>query len=112
MRKLYQTYIAAHFIVPFVASALFFVIFLLSFELFRITELLASKDITPWFVLSLIKDIALAFIPLAIPLSLFFSTMFAVSRLCSDSEYIALRSVGIQKHQILVPYLVVALLTG
>jgi LPS export ABC transporter permease LptF len=112
MRKLYQTYLAANFIVPFVASALFFVLFLLSFELFRITELLSSKDISFFFILGLVKDIALSFVPMAVPLALFFSTMFTISRLCSDSEYIALRASGIQKFHILLPFIFVSVLTG
>ena len=51
-------------------------------------------------------------IPMAIPISIFFSTIFCLSKLSGDSEYIALRAAGLQKKHILKPFLVVALVVS
>ena len=72
------------------------------------TELLVTRDISLWFTLGLIGNIALTFIPLSLPIAVFFSTIYCVNRLSGDSEYIAMRAGGITKGRILVPFLIVA----
>lgn len=108
MRLLLQRYLAAQFIMPLVVSTVFFICFLLTFELFRLTELLVTRDISFWFTLGLIGNIALSFIPLSLPIAVFFSTIYCLNRLSSDSEYIAMRAGGLTKERILVPFLLVA----
>lgn len=108
MRLLLQRYLAAQFILPMVVSTIFFICFLLTFELFKMTELLVTRDISLWFTLGLIGNIALTFIPLSLPIAVFFSTIYCVNRLSGDSEYIAMRAGGITKGRILVPFLIVA----
>jgi lipopolysaccharide export system permease protein len=110
MKLLLQRYLAAQFIMPLVLSTVFFICFLLTFELFRLTELLVTRDISLWFTAGLIGNIALTFIPLSLPIAVFFSTIYCLNRLSSDSEYIAMRAAGITKERILIPFLVVALL--
>lgn len=112
MRKIYQLYLASNFITPLLVSTLFFVAFLLTFELFRLTDLLMTKDIGIDFVLGLMGNISLTFVPLALPLSIFFSTMFSLNKLCGDSEYIALRAAGITNWKIYQPYLVVSIIVA
>ncbi|MCT4642105.1 MAG: LptF/LptG family permease [Bacteriovoracaceae bacterium] len=107
MLKLYRVYLAAHYVVPLVTSTLFFVIFLLTFELFRIMQLMSSSDVSFNFILSMILDIGVTLIPMALPLSVFFSTIFCINKLSGDSEYIALRSFGLKKLQIMGPFLIV-----
>lgn len=101
---------AAQFIMPLVVSTVFFICFLLTFELFRLTELLVTRDISPWFIGGLIGNIALTFIPLSLPIAVFFSTIYCLNRMSSDSEYIAMRAAGLTKGRILLPFLVVAAL--
>lgn len=108
MRLLLQRYLAAQFIMPLVVSTVFFICFLLTFELFRLTELLVTRDISLWFTLGLIGNIALSFIPLSLPIAVFFSTIYCLNRLSSDSEYIAMRAGGLTKERILIPFLLVA----
>ena len=93
-------------------STVFFVVFLMTFELLRILQLMSSKEIGIGFILVMMGDVAVTLIPLAIPLSIFFSTIFCLNKLSGDSEYIALRSFGLQKHKILVPFLVIAALVS
>lgn len=74
------------------------------------TELLVTRDISVWFTLGLVGNIALTFIPLSLPIAVFFSTIYCLNRLSGDSEYIALRAGGLTKERILLPYLLVAAL--
>lgn len=95
---------------PLMVSTVFFICFLLTFELFRLTELLVTRDISLWFTAGLIGNIALTFIPLSLPIAVFFSTIYCLNRLSGDSEYIAMRAGGLTKERILIPFLLVAAL--
>ncbi len=110
MRLLLQRYLAAHFILPLVVSLVFFVTFLLTFELFRLTALLMSRDISIGFLTGLMGNLALTFIPLALPISTFFSMIFCLNKLSTDSEYIAMRAAGLSKGRLFAPFVVVSLL--
>jgi lipopolysaccharide export system permease protein len=87
---------------------MFFICFLLTFELFRMTDLLVSRDVSLWFILGLIGNITLTFVPLSIPIAVFFSTIFCLNRLSADSEYIAMRAGGLTKERIIIPFLIIA----
>jgi lipopolysaccharide export system permease protein len=108
MKLLLQRYLAAQFILPLVVSTIFFISFLLTFELFRLTELLVTRDISIWFTIKLIGNIALTFIPLSLPIAVFFSTIYCMNKLSGDSEYIAMRAGGLTKSRIMIPFLIVA----
>lgn len=108
MKILLQRYLAAQFILPLLVSAFFFISFLLTFELFRMMELLVTRDISIWFMVKLIGNIALTFIPLSLPIAVFFSTIYCMNRLSGDSEYIAMRAGGLTKFRIMLPFLLVA----
>ena len=110
MIRLYTSYIAANFIMPFLVSTVFFVSFLMTFELFRIMSLVSSDDITIMFILGLLGNVMTTLVPMAIPVSIFFSTIFSLSQMSGDSEYIALRAAGLKKTQILKPYMIVAVI--
>jgi lipopolysaccharide export system permease protein len=79
----------------------------MTFELFRILQLMSSKDITFGFIVGMLGDVAVTLIPMAVPLSIFFSTIYCLGKLSGDSEYIALRSFGLQKKNILLPFLII-----
>ncbi len=108
MKLLLQRYLAAQFIMPLIVSTIFFICFLMTFELFRLTELLVTRDISFWFIFGLLGNIALSFMPLSLPIAVFFSTIYCVNKLSSDSEYIAMRAGGLTKFRILLPFLLVA----
>lgn len=112
MRLLLQRYLAASFILPLVVSLLFFVGFLLTFELFRLTALIMSRDISLIFLMGLLGDLALTFIPLALPISTFFSMVFCLNKLSTDSEYVAMRAAGLRKDRLFMPFFVVALIVS
>lgn len=74
------------------------------------TELLVTRDISLIFTLGLVGNIALTFLPLSLPIAVFFSTIYCLNRLSGDSEYIAMRASGLTKFRIMFPFLVVALI--
>lgn len=106
--KIYQFYLAANFIAPFLVSTTFFVAFLLTFEMFRVMQMLTASDISIWFIMEMMGNIAITLVPMAIPLSIYFSAIFAIHRMSSDSEYIALRSFGVDKKKLLLPFMLVS----
>jgi lipopolysaccharide export system permease protein len=108
MKLLLQRYLAAQFILPLIVSTFFFICFLLTFELFRMTELLVTRDISLVFILKLLGNVSLTFVPLSLPIAVFFSTIYCMNRLSNDSEYIAMRAGGMTKLRILMPFLFVA----
>ena len=110
MKLLLQRYLAANFVIPLVVSLLFFVCFLLTFELFRLTALIMSRDISPIFLMGLMGDLALTFIPLALPIATFFSMVFCLNKLSTDSEYVAMRAAGLRKSRLFFPFLCISVL--
>ena len=110
--KIYQLYLSANLILPFLMGTFFFVSFLMTFEMIRILSLVSLETIEPAFLIGLMADVALTLTPIAIPMALFFSTVFSVSRLSSDSEYIALRAAGINKKGVYLPFLLVAFIVA
>lgn len=110
MRLLLQRYLAANFILPLVVSLVFFVTFLLTFELFRLTALLMSRESSILFLMGLLGDMALTFIPLALPLATFFSVVFCLNKLSNDAEYVAMRAAGLTKGRLFMPFLIISLL--
>lgn len=112
MFKLYSSYIASNFIVPLLASTIFFISFLMTFELFRIMTLVSSDNVSLIFILQMVGNIMTTLIPMAIPISIFFSTIFCLNKMSSDSEYIAMRSFGIGKEKVLRPFLIIALMVA
>ena len=84
----------------------------MTFELFRIMTLVSSEDISAWFIVGMMGNVMTTLIPMAIPISIFFSTIFCLNRMSNDSEYVALRAAGLQKHHIFLPFLICSILVG
>jgi lipopolysaccharide export LptBFGC system permease protein LptF len=109
MPRLYQLFIASNLITPLIVSTVFFVSFLMTFEMFRILSLMSSDEISLGFIMGLMLDVSVTLIPMSIPLSIFFSLIFTLGKMSSDSEYIALRAAGLTKLKIFIPFFAVAL---
>ena len=112
MIRLYFSYIASNLITPFLVSTIFFVSFLMTFELFRIMSLVSSDEIGFSFILGMVGNVLVTLIPMAIPISIYFSTIFSLNRMSGDSEYVAMRAGGLDKKNILLPYMIVATMTA
>ena len=73
---------------------------------------MGSKEITLTMIAIFMGNICITLIPMAVPLACYFSTIFSMSRMSGDSEYIAIRSFGIKKLQVLIPYILVSTLVA
>lgn len=112
MLKVTTRYLAANFIPPFAIGFIFFVAFLITFYMFRIISLIVNKGVEVGTVLSLVSNLSVSFFPLATPLAVFFATIYTLNKLSEDSEIIAMRSFGISKFKIYLPFFLVSLLVG
>lgn len=100
-----QTYLAAAFVAPFLATLAFFLFFLLSGQLFKLMRIIASGDAGVGVVPGLALHMAVTFLPLAAPLSVLFAALFCLDRLSQHSEVVAMRSFGLSKGGLLAPLL-------
>ena len=110
MLKITTRYLASSFIPPFVLGFIFFVAFMITFYLFRIISLIVNKGVDIMTVISMVLNLGISFFPLATPLAAFFATVFTLGKLSEDSEIIAMRSFGISKIRIFLPFLLTSLL--
>ena len=109
MFKIIQRYLAATFVPPFFLSVIFFVAFLLTFQLFRIMKVVINKGVEFGTLMGLILDLALSFLPMAVPLSVLFAMLFTMNKMSEDSEVIAMRSFGFSKHKLFLPFLIMGI---
>lgn len=107
--KIAHRYLAANFILPFVLGTLFFVSFLLIFQLFRLITLVINKSVETQTVLMMVFHTAVSFLPMAFPLASLFAALYTLGKLSEDSEIVAMRSFGLSKHQLFAPFLLVGL---
>ncbi len=105
-KSVIQRYLASNFVGPFVMSTLFFVIFLLTFQLFRLIRIVTDKDVDPMVLFELMGHIAISFLPMAIPLAALFASVYTLNKLSEDSEVVAMRSFGLKKETLIVPFVV------
>lgn len=112
MNKLIGRYLASSFIAPFIVSVIFFVSFLLTTQLFKITRIVTKKGVDFWTVAELVAHIGISFLPMAIPLSALFSVIYTLNKMSEDSEIVAMRSFGISKYSLLSPFLILSVIIG
>lgn len=80
--------------------------------MFKVMRIVMGKGVELIIVAELVGHIALTFIPLAIPIAILFSTIYTLNKLCSDSEFIAMRSVGLTRERLFMPFLIFSLIIG
>ncbi len=112
MIKVTSRYLASHFVPPFLLGCIFFVSFLITYYMFRMINILVSKDVEILGTIILIFNLSVSFLPLAVPLSAFFATIYTLNKFSEDSEIIAMRSFGMTRFQLYKPFLVLSILVG
>ncbi|TDJ03661.1 MAG: YjgP/YjgQ family permease [Deltaproteobacteria bacterium] len=110
MFKIYQRYLAATFIPPFVMASAFFVFFLMTFQFFRFTPYIVAKGVDWNSLLHLLAYMGLMFLPFAMPLAVLLATIYTLNKLSEDSEIVAMRAFGASKERLFMPFLVLGLL--
>ncbi|MBC7713666.1 MAG: LptF/LptG family permease [Rhizobacter sp.] len=110
MIRVTTRYLASTFIPPFVIGFVFFIAFLNTFYMLRIIDLIVTKGVEISIVLGMVLNLSVTFFSLAAPLSAFFATLYTLNKLSDDSEIIAMRSFGITKFKIYLPFFLVSIL--
>ncbi len=106
MFKIIFRYLSVNFIPPFLMSTLFFVVFLLTFQLITITKLVINKGVAFSLIVELIGSTSITFLPMSIPLSALFSSIYCLSRMSGDSEIMVMRAIGLSKLKLFFPFLI------
>ena len=103
-------YLISSFIPPFLGTTVFFVAFLLAFQLFRIIGVMIQKGVEGAVIIRLLGDISLSFLPSAVPLAVFVAALYGIRRRSQDQEIVALHSLGFSRWQLIAPFFFLSLL--
>jgi lipopolysaccharide export LptBFGC system permease protein LptF len=71
-----------------------------------------NKDVDTLIILEIVGHIAISFLPMAIPLSCMFASMYLYNRMSEDSEIVAMRSFGLRRFDLIKPLLIVGFFIG
>ncbi len=85
---------------------------LLTFNLLRQISDVAQVGLGVGDLLSLVACLLGIFAPYALPVAFLFGVVATVSRLSADAEILAMRALGVSVAQLMVPFLLLALLTS
>jgi lipopolysaccharide export system permease protein len=112
MKKITQRYLAYKFLTPFVASLIFFSLFLLVFQLFRLLPVAIKGDMSFLEVLIVMGNIMLSYLPGALPLAGLFSAIYALGSVSDSSEFVVMRSFGMSIRSLIFPFVLIGLSLG
>ena len=108
MLKVITRYLASAFIPPFVIGLLSFLAFMTTYFMFRITQLIVTKGVDVYTLITIVLNLGISFFPLATPLAAFFATTYTLNKLKEDSEIVAMRSFGLTTIKIYFPFLLIS----
>ena len=103
MRKSLDRYIVNEILPYFGIGLLLYTFTLLTSRIFDLTDLLISKNVNILIVIKLFASLLPGLLSITIPMAYLFSVLMAMSRLSADSEYLAMRSLGISLNRIFKP---------
>jgi lipopolysaccharide export system permease protein len=95
----------------FILGNLIFLFILLMFQALRLTEFVLVHGVQITTILKIMSFLSISFLPMILPMSLLFSILLTYGRLSSDSEIVALKSLGLNIYHIALPGLLLASLT-
>lgn len=105
-------YIFREMLPIFLMGALVFVLILLMFQALRLTEFVLVHGVSYQTLLKIMLYLSISFLPAILPMSLLFSVLLTYGRLSSDSEIVAMKSVGLNMKHLTLPALVLGLLVS
>jgi len=108
MFKKLDGYIINEIFPYFGIGVLLYTITLLSSRIFDLMDLLIAKNAGFWVVIRILSLMLPEIISISLPMAFLFGVLFGMSRLSMDSEYLAMRSLGISLKRILKPVLILS----
>lgn len=106
--KILTRYILVEFVAPFLLALLCFTMVLLMNEVFTLTKTFVAKDVSPWYLVELLIYVLPATLVVTIPMATLVGILLSFGRLSADNEIIAMKSIGIGLHQLMVPILILS----
>jgi len=110
MRKSLDKYIIKEILPYFGIGLLLYTFTLLTSRLFDLTDLLISKNVGFLTVMKLFGALLPSLLSITIPMAFLFSVLMAMSRISADSEYLAMRSLGISLNRVFKPVLFLSII--
>ncbi len=105
-------YLLSSVIIPFLGIIIFLVSLLLIFQLARVLNLLSGQGLSIMDLTQFFGSIAMSFLPLVVPLSIFFSVLYGFYKLSGESEFVAMRALGLGNVKLLAPVLFFGLMSA
>lgn len=105
-------YIFFEMLPSFFLGIIVFVSILLLFQALRLTEFVLVHGGELSSVFKIMLYLSISFLPVILPMSLLFSVLLTYGRLSSDSEIVALKSLGLSIKHFVIPALFLAIFTG
>lgn len=96
-------YILSQIIPTFLLGIVVFVVIMLMFRFLKLTEMLLQNEAGLGLFLELLSTFAIGLMPIILPMSLLFSVLLTYSRLSTDSEIVALKSLGYSPFYLALP---------
>lgn len=109
MRNIIERHLSSNFIIPFVVSSFAAISFMMIFQLFKITRLIIHKNVSITLMAKIVGNIMITYLPISTPLAVLFASIYALNRLSSDSELIAMRAFGVSIFKMLIPFLLLGI---
>lgn len=105
-------YIFFEMLPSFLLGIIVFISILLMFQALRLTEfvLVHGGEVSNLF--RIVLYLSVSFLPVILPMSLLFSVLLTYGRLSSDSEIVALKSLGLNMKHLSIPAMLLAGITG
>ncbi len=107
-----ERYIFGEAIGFFLLGAMGFTFFMIVTSVFSLGEKIFSKHIPPFTITKVLLLSAPAFLVLAIPVAVLFSTLMAMGRLNRDNEIVAMSTNGISLYRLFIPFITISIIAG
>jgi lipopolysaccharide export system permease protein len=108
--RLAARYIFIEMLPGLVLGVVVFIFILLMFQALRLTEFVLVHGLSIRIVGEIMLYMSVSFLPAILPMSLLFAVLLTYARLSSDSEIVALKSVGLSTWHLLAPSLILGTL--
>ena len=96
-------YLLSEMIPTFFVGVISFISILLLFQVLKLTETLLQHSMSIRTLIHLLSYLSISFLPAIFPMSLVFAIVLSYNRFSSDSEIIALKSLGLSMWPIVMP---------
>lgn len=96
----------------FVLGVIVFLLIILMFQSFRLTEYIIVHGASLQEVGLILFYMAVSFLPILFPMSLLFAILLTYGRLSRDSEIVAMKALGLSRLHLIFPALLLAVLTS